>query len=402
MFTVLRFLVVLTAFLLLQASALAEKKYAPVVTDTEIKIGQTYPYSGPISSYSTIAKTQLAYFDKINAEGGVNGRKVKLLSLDDGYQPPKTVEQTRKLVEAEEVLLLFQPLGTPTVTAIQKYVNARHIPTLFIASGASRWGDYKGSPWTMGWQPTYHNEMGIFANYIMKNLPHAKVAVLFLNNDAGKDFLEGVQLGFGDQYKKFVVSEIAVEVTDPTIDSQIITMRDSGADVVIDTVPPKAAAQTIRKMFDMGWQPTHLLSSISASLALVLKPAGLEKSVGILSLSYIKDVSSPEWKDDPATLEYFNFMKKYYPQGDPTDAANVYGYSTAQTMIQVLKQCGDDLTRENVMKQAANLKNLELPMLLPGIKINTSPTDYFLIQQMQMIRFDGTRWMPIGGVLGIE
>ena len=254
----------------------------------------------------------------------------------------------------------------------------------------------------MGFQPTYHIEMGIFANYIMKNLPNAKVGVLFLNNDAGKDFLEGVQLGFGNLYKRFVVSEVAVEVTDPTVDSQIIAMKSSGADVLINTLPPKAAAQTIRKVFDMGWRPTHLLSSISASVALVLQPAGLEKSTGILSLGYLKDPSDPQWKDDSAVLEYLRFMKKYYPEGDPTDGANVYGYSSAQTMIQVFKQCGDDLTRENVMRQAANLKDLQLPMLLPGIKINTSPTDYFLIQQMQMIRFDGTRWTPIGEVIGHE
>ena len=386
----------------LAAFAWAEKKYGPGVTDTEIKIGQTYPYSGPISSYATIARTQLAYFEKINAEGGMNGRKIRLISLDDGYQPPKTVEQTRKLVEDDEVLLLFQSLGTPTVTAIQKYVNAKKVPTLFIASGASRWGDYKGSPWTMGFQPTYHIEMGIFAKYIMNNLPNAKVGVLFLNNDAGKDFLEGVQLGFGNLYKRFVVSEVAVEVTDPTVDSQIIAMKSSGADVLINTLPPKAAAQTIRKVFDMGWRPTHLLSSISSSVALVMQPAGLEKSTGILSLGYLKDPSDPQWKDDSAVLEYLRFMKKYYPEGDPTDGANVYGYSSAQTMIQVFKQCGDDLTRDNVMRQAANLKDLQLPMLLPGIKINTSPTDYFLIQQMQMIRFDGTRWTPIGEVIGHE
>jgi branched-chain amino acid transport system substrate-binding protein len=398
----LRVLALALGALLLSGSALAQKKYGPGVTDTEIKIGQTFPYSGPVSSYATIAKTQLAYFEKINSEGGVNGRKIKLLSLDDGYQPPKTVEQTRKLVESDEVLLLFQSLGTPTVMAIQKYVNAKHIPTLFIAAGASRWADYKNSPWTMGWQPTYPNEMKLFARYIMKNLPRAKVAVLFLNNDAGKDFLEGLQAGFGDQYKKFVVFETAVEVTDPTVDSQVISMRDSGADVVINTVPPKAAAQAIRKIYDMGWHPTQMLSTISGSVAMTLKPAGLEKSVGVLSLAYIKDPSDPQWKDDPATLEYRNFMKKYYPEGDPVDTFNVYGYTTAQTMVQVFKQCGNDLTRENVMKQAANIKDLELPMLLPGIKINTGPADYELIQQMQLVRFDGTRWVLSGGLLGTE
>jgi branched-chain amino acid transport system substrate-binding protein len=378
----------------------ADKRYGPGVSDTEIKIGQTYPWSGPISSYATIARTQLAYFEKIGAEGGINGRKIKLISLDDAFTPPKTVEQTRKLIEGEDVLLLFQSLGTPTVTAIQKYVNARKVPTLFIASGATRWGDYKGSPWTIGWQPTYHSEMGIFAQYIMKNVPSAKVGVLFLNNDAGKDFLEGVRLGFGDQYKKYVVSEIAVEVTDPAVDSQIITMKSSGIDVLINTLPPKAAAQTIRKVFDMGWKPTHFLSSISASVASVLQPAGLEKSIGIMSLNYMKDTSDPQWKVDPGVLEYRNFMKKYYPEGDPNDPFNEYGYSSAQTLIHVIKLCGEDLTRENVMKQAANIQNLQLPLLLPGITINTSSTDYFPIKQMQMVRFDGTRWVRFGDVLG--
>lgn len=378
---------------------LAQKNYGPGVTDTEIKIGQTYPHSGPISSYATIARTQLAYFAKINAEGGVNGRKIKLISLDDAFMPPKTVEQTRKLVESDEVLMLFQSLGTPTVTAIQKYVNAHRIPTLFIASGASRWGEYKGSPWTMGWQPTYHAEMGIFARHIMKTALKAKVGVLFLNNDAGKDFLEGVKLGFGEHYKRFVVSEVAVEVTDPTIDSQIIALKGSGVDVVIDTLPPKAAAQTIRKIFDIGWRPQHLLSSISSSVSTVLQPAGLDKSVGIISLQSMKDVSDPQWNNDPGVKEYMNFMKKYYPDGDPVDIFNVYGYTSAQTMVQVFRQCGSDLTRDNVMRQAANLKNLELPLLLPGIKINTGPTDYFPIEQMQLIRFDGTRWVKMGDVM---
>jgi len=397
-----RFLALLATLCLSSRPAWAEKKYDPGASDTEIKIGQTLPYSGPISSYATIARTHLAYFEMINAEGGINGRKIRLLSLDDGFQPPKTVEQTRKLVEGDQVLFLFQSLGTPTVTAIQKYVNARKVPTLFIALGASRWGDYKGSPWTMGWIPTYHAEMGIFANYIMRNLPNAKVGVLFLNNDAGKDFLEGVQLGFGNLYKKFVVSEIAVEVTDPSIDSQIIAMKSSGADVVIDTLPPKAAAQTIRKVFDMGWRPTHFLSFISSSVATVLQPAGLDKSIGILSSGFQKDPSDPRWKDDPAVLEYLRFMKKHYPEADPSDGLNVDGYLTAQTMVQVLKQCGDDLTRENVMRQAANIKNLQLPMLLPGIKLNTSPTDYLPIEQMQMMRFDGAKWVFFGEVIGHE
>ncbi len=387
------------ALIVCTAPVAAERKYGPGVTDSEIKIGQTYPYSGPISAYATIARTQLAYFAKLNAEGGVNGRKINLISLDDAFTPPKTVEQTRKLIEGEEVLMLFQSLGTPTVTAIQKYVNAKKVPTIFIASGATRWGDYKGSPWTMGWQPTYHLEMGLFAKHIMRTLPNAKVGVLYLNNDAGKDFLEGVRSGFGDQSKKLIVSEIAVEVTDPTVDSQIIAMKSSGADVVLNTLSPKAAAQTIRKIHDMGWRPLHLISSISSSVSSVLQPAGLDKSVGVISLQYMKDVSDPQWTNDPAVLEYRNFMRKYYPEGDPGDYFNLYGYSTAQTMVQVFRQCRDDLTRENVMRQAANLKNLELPLLLPGIKINTSPMDFYPIKQMQMIRFDGNRWVRFGDVM---
>jgi branched-chain amino acid transport system substrate-binding protein len=379
---------------------LAEKKYGPGVTDTEIKIGQTYPYSGPLSAYSTIAKTQLAFFEKINAEGGVNGRKIRLISLDDAFTPPKTVEQTRKLVEAEEVLLLFQSLGTPTVSSILKYVNAKKVPTIFIASGATKWGDPRNSPWTIGWQPTYHLEMGIFARYIMKQTPGAKVGVLFLNNDAGKDFLDGVRLGFGDQYRKFVVSEIAVEATDPTIDSQIVSMKGTGVDVVINTLPPKSAAQAIRKIYDLSWKPAHYLSSISSSVASVLQPAGLERSVGIVSLGYVKDPSDPQWSGDPGVAEYKSFMKKHYAMGDPNDGFNVYGYSTAQTLVHVLKQCGDDLTRENVMRQVTSIQDLELPLLLPGIKVHTSPTDVFPIRKMQMIRFDGTRWVRFGDVLG--
>lgn len=397
-----RCLAVLVAFLLTLAAqpALAQKHYGPGVSDTEIRIGQTFPYSGPLSSYSTIAKTHLAYFDKINAEGGINGRKIRLISLDDAFTPPKTVEQTRKLVEADEVLLLFQSLGTPTVSSIQKYVNARKIPTIFIASGASKWADPKGSPWTIGWQPTYHLEMGIFARYIMKQTPNAKVGVLFLNNDAGKDFLDGVHVGFGDQYRKSVVSEIGVEVTDPTVDSQIVSLKASGADVVINTLPPKAAAQTIRKMHDLGWKPAHFLSSISSSIASVLQPAGLDRSTGIVSLQFVKDVSDPQWANDPGVMEYRSFMKKYYPLGDPNDTFNVYGYSTAQTLVHVLRKCGDELTRENVMRQATSIHDLELPLLLPGIRVNTTPTELFPIKKMQLIRFDGTRWIRFGEVLG--
>jgi branched-chain amino acid transport system substrate-binding protein len=379
---------------------LAEKRYGPGVTDTEIRIGQTYPYSGPLSSYSTIARTHLAYFAKINDEGGINGRKVRLISVDDAYTPSKTVEQTRKLVESDEVLLLFQSLGTPTVNAIQKYVNAKRVPTIFIASGAAKWGDYQTSPWTIGWQPTFHLEMDSFAKYVMKQLPHAKVGVLYLNNDTGKGFLDGVRLGFGGEHRKFVVSEIAVEATDPTVDSQVVTLKASGADVVFNTLPPKAAAQAIRKIYDIGWKPLHFLTSVSNSIASVLQPAGVEKSIGIFSLQYAKDPTDPQWTSDPAMIAYRGFIKKYYPEGDPNDPFNVYGYNTAQTLVHVLMQCGDDLTRENVIRQATHLQKLELPLLLPGITVNTSPADYFPIKKVQMMKFDGTRWSRFGPLLG--
>lgn len=378
----------------------AEKKYSPGASDREIRIGQTFAYSGPVSSYATLARTEQAYFDRINSEGGVNGRKLKLISLDDAYAPPKTVEQTRKLVESDEVLLLFQSLGTPTVTAVQKYVNARKVPTLFIASGASRWGDVNASPWTMGWQPTYHIEMALFAKYIMKHHPDAKVGLVLLNNDAGKDFHEGIRSGFGDQYKKFVVGEATIEPTDPTVDSQIIALHATGANVIINTVPPKAAAQTIRKVADLGWKPVHFLSSISSSVATVLQPAGLEKSTGIISGQFLKDPSDAAWASDAGVTAYRQFIKQWNPAADPFDIFNVYGYTAAQTLVQVLRQCGDDLTRENVLRQASNLKKLELPLLLPGVRINTSATDHFPIESLQMMRFDGARWVRFGEVWG--
>jgi ABC-type branched-subunit amino acid transport system substrate-binding protein len=372
------------------------------VTDTEIKIGQTYPYSGPLSGYATIAKAEAAYFAKINAEGGINGRKIKLISLDDGFQPPKTVEQTRRLIEEEQVLLLFGSLGTPTNSAIHKYVNAKTVPHIFIASGATKWGDSANYPWTMGWQLAYQPEAKIYAKYILQNKPDAKIAVLYQNDDLGKDYLKGLKDGLGAKAASMIIAETSYEVSEPTVDSQIIALKSSGADTFIAFAAAKAGAQAIRKVHDLGWKPLFILPITTNSVETVLKPAGLEKAVDIISSGIGKDPTDPQWRDDPGAKEWRDWMMKYYPDGNPLEALNVAGYTFAQTFVQVLKQCGDDLTRGNVMRQAANLKNLELPMLLPGIKINTSPTDYFPIEQAQMMRFDGAKWVRFGAVLGHE
>jgi branched-chain amino acid transport system substrate-binding protein len=382
-----QWILLLGAVVICATPAAAQKKYDIGATDTEIKVGNIMPYSGPLSAYATIGKTIGAYFNKINAEGGINGRKINFISYDDGFSPPKTVEQARKLVESDEVLLIFQSLGTPTNNAIQKYMNAAKVPQLFVATGATKFGDQKNFPWTMGWQPTYQIEGRIYARYLLKNHPNGKIAILYQNDDSGRDYLKGLKDGL--EGKMQVVAEAPYEPADPTVDSQIITLKASGADIFFNEASPKFAAQAIKKVAELGWKPVHLLASISASVGSVLKPAGLENSKGILSTGYLKDPTDPTWKNDPAVKEWAAFMDKYYPEGDKTSTFTVYGYLTAQTMVQVLKQCGDDLTRENVMKQAANLKDLELTMLLPGIKINTGPTDYYPIKQMQMSRFNG-------------
>ncbi len=380
-------------------SAMAQKKYDVGATDTEIKIGQTMPYSGNASAYGTIGKVESAYFAMINEKGGINGRKINLISIDDGYSPPKTVEMVRKLVEQDEVLMVFNTLGTPPNTAIQKYLNAKKVPQLFVATGATKWNDPKGNPWTMGWQPNYQSEGRIYAEYMIKNKPNGKIAILFQNDDYGKDYLKGFKDGLGDKTKQ-IVSELSFEVTDPTVDSQIVSMKASGADVFFNITTPKFAAMAIRKAADIGWKPLHFLNSVSASVGVVLQPAGLEKSIDILSVQYLKDPTDTAWAKDPAFLEWLAFMKKYYPGGDLKDAFNVYGYSVAQTLVETLKRCGDNLTRENVMKQAASLKGFELPMLLPGIKINTSPEDFAPIEAEQMVRFDGKEWIRFGEIIG--
>jgi branched-chain amino acid transport system substrate-binding protein len=379
--------------------ALAQKKYDPGASDTEIKIGNTNPYSGPASAYGLIGKTIDAYFKKVNAEGGINGRKVNFISYDDGYSPPKAVEQVRKLVESDEVLLVFQPLGTPSNTAIQKYMNSKKVPQLFVATGATKWGDPKGNPWTMGWQPTYQAEGQIYAKYVMKNHPNAKIAILFQNDDYGKDYVKGLKDGLGDKAKTMIVSELPYEPADPTVDSQIVSLKNSGADVFFNVTTPKFAAQAIKKAHEIGWKPVHLLNNVSNSVGSVLKPAGFEASKGVLSTQYLKDPTDPSWDNDAGKKDWVAFMDKYFPDGDKTSSFTVYGYTVAQTLHEVLKRAGDNLTRENVMKQAASLKNVAHPMLLPGITINTSDKDFYPIEQMQMEKFTGERWELFGPVI---
>jgi branched-chain amino acid transport system substrate-binding protein len=384
---------------LFNGPAFGKGKYGPGASDTEIKIGNTNPYSGPASAYGTIGKAIGAYFKMINDKGGINGRKINYLSYDDAYSPPKIVEQVRRLVEQDQVLLLFQTLGTPNNTAIWAYCNMKKVPQLFVATGATKWGDPKGHPWTMGWQPNYQSEGRIYAKYILDNLPKAKIGILYQNDDYGKDVRKGLLDGLGSKANSLIVFEQTYEVSDPTVDSQIVNLKNSGADVFLNITTPRFAAQAIKKAYEIGWKPVHFINQVSNSPAAVLEPAGLEASKGLLSLFYQKDPDDPQWKDDPAMKVWLDWMKKYYPEGNVHDLYNVFGYNVAQTMVQVLKQCGDDLTRENVMKQAANLKNFELPMLMPGIKINTSPTDFFPIEQEQLGKFDGTRWVLFGKII---
>jgi branched-chain amino acid transport system substrate-binding protein len=378
--------------------ARAAQQYGPGVTDTEIKIGNTCFYSGPASSYSTIGMSMAAYYKMINDQGGVNGRKINFISYDDAYSPPKTVEQTRRLVEVDEVLLDAGPLGTPTNSAIWHYMNEKKVPQLFVSTGATKWDDPKGHPWTIGWQPNYQSEGRIYASYIQKEKPDAKIGVLYQNDDFGKDYLKGVTDGLGDK-KSLVVVAATYQTTDATIESQIVEMKTEGCEVFVNTAIPKFAAQAIRKAADIEWKPLHILSSIGNSVVATLKPAGFDKAAGIVSDFYLKDPTDPQWKDDAGYKWWLDFMNKYYPAGDKADVLNVYGPSNAATVVQVLKQCGDVLTCENVMEQAANLHDFTVPMLLPGIKINTSPTDFAPVKQVQMGRFDGAQWRLFGELI---
>ena len=376
----------------------AEKNYGPGASDTEIKIGQTLSYSGPLSAYGAIGRSETAYFNMINAEGGIDGRKINFISVDDGYIPAKTVEQIRDLVENQKVLFLFNTLGTPQNTAIRKYLNDAKVPQLFVATGADKWGDYQHFPWTMGWQPSYQVEARIYAKYILANKPGAKIAVLYQNDDFGKDYLIGLKQGLGADAEKMTVSTQSYETTEPTVDSQIVSLQGSGADTLLVAATPKFAAQSIHKVGELGWKPLFFMTNVSISVASVMKPAGLENGTGIITASYGKDPTDPTWKADAGFKGYVAWMQKWQPQGDINDANNSYGYSVAQTLVQVLKQCGDNLTRENVMKQAASL-NMVLPMSLPGIRVTTSATDFHPIKQMQLAKFTGTTWELFGEVL---
>ena len=388
-----------TTLAALSMPALAQKKYDSGADDKEIKVGHIGPYSGPASAYGTIGKAISAYIDKVNADGGVNGRKIKLITLDDAYNPAKTVEQARKLVEEDEVLLVFNPLGTPSNSAIHKYMNAKKVPQLFVATGATKWGDPKNFPWTMGWQPTYQAEGKIYAAHLLETKPNAKVAILYQNDDYGKDYLKGFEDGLGDKAKTMVVSKLTYEVTDPTVDSQLLTLKASGADAFFNITTPKFAAMVIKKSAEIGWKPQHYLNNVSASVSAVMAPAGLENGIGILSSQYIKDPTDPQWVNDPGLKDWTEWMKKYYPSGNLADANNVYGYNAAQGLIQVLKQAGDNLTRENVMKQAANL-DMVLPLLLPGVNVKTGPDDFYPIEREQLAKFDGKTWVRFGKIYG--
>ena len=389
------------AFAAISGSALAQKKYDPGATDTEIKIGNIMPYSGPASAYGVIGKTEEAYFKRINAEGGVNGRKINFISYDDGYSPPKAVEQARKLVESDEVLLVFNPLGTPSNSAIQKYLNGKKVPQLFVATGATKWNDPKNFPWTMGWQPSYQSEARIYAKYLTKEKPDAKIGVLFQNDDFGKDYLKGLKDGLGAK-ASMIIAEESYEPTEPTIDSHIVKLKASGADVFVSVTTPKFAAQAIKKLAELEWKPLHLVSNVSISVGSVIKPAGFENSQGILSAAYAKDGADPQWDNDPGMKKVLALLEKYYPEGNKLDSSVVYGYGVAQTMVKVLEMCGDNLTRENVMKQAASLKNFAPGTLLPGVTINTSATDFAPIEQLQMMRFKGEKWEPFGDIISGE
>jgi branched-chain amino acid transport system substrate-binding protein len=367
----------------------------PGVTADQILIGQTMPYSGPASSYGVIGKVEQAYFNMLNEQGGVNGRKIKMLSLDDGYSPPKTVELTRRLVERDGVLLIFDALGTAPNSATQKYLNARKVPQLFISSGSSRFNNPKEFPWTMPWLPSYEAEGHDLAEYVLRTKPDAKIGILYENDDIGKDYIHGIERALGDKAKAMVVAKASYEVTDPTIDSQMVTLKAAGADTLISVAAPKFTAQVIRKARNLAWKPLHLISDIGSSIASGLKPAGLENAVGIITGAYVRDPTDPATQATQGYKDWLAFMQKYYPEGNITDLNNVIGYSIAQTFVQVLKQCGDDLSRENVMRQAANLHNLVLPMVMPGLVINTSPTDYQPLKSVRLVRFDGEHWALI-------
>jgi len=397
--------ILLVAFTLLAASssgALAQKKYDTGASDTEIKIGNIMPYSGPASAYGVIGKTEAAYFRKINAEGGINGRSINFISYDDAYSPPKAVEQARKLVESDEVLFIFNPLGTPSNSAIHKYMNAKHVPQLFVATGATKWNDPKDFPWTMGWQPSYQSEARIYASYILTHKPDARIAVLYQNDDYGKDYLKGLKDGLGARAATMIIADESFATTEPTIDDHIVKLKSSGADLFVDIATPKFAAQAIRTVAEIQWKPLHFLNNVSASVGSVLRPAGYENAQGIISAAYLKDASEPQWDTDSGMRQFLDFLARDFPEGNKLDQGTAVGYGVAQTLVQVLKQCGDDLTRDNVMKQAASLQNFRTEILLPGIAINTSATDFAPISQLQLMKFEGDKWQLFGDVISAD
>jgi branched-chain amino acid transport system substrate-binding protein len=394
-------LAALVAVTLASTGALAQKQYDAGASDSEIKVGNMGPYSGPNSAASSITKAMTAYFKKINAEGGINGRKINFVSYDDAYSPPKAVEQVRKLVESDEVLVVFGTMGTAVNTAIQRYLNQKQIPQLFVIAGATKFNDPKNFPWTMSWQPSYQTEARIYAQYILKEKPNAKIAVLYQNDDYGKDYLKGLKDGLGDK-ASMIVAEASYETTEPTIDSQIVKLKASGADVFFNFATPKFAAQAIKKIGEVDWKPLHFLNNVSASIGAVIKPAGVEHAQDIISAAFMKDVTDARWKDDPGVKKFDEFLKQYMPEGDRKDAYIMYGYNTAQTMAAVLKNAGDNLTRENVMKQAANMKDVDVDGVLAGVKINTTPANYSPVSQLQLMRIKGDAWELFGPVLGAK
>jgi ABC-type branched-subunit amino acid transport system substrate-binding protein len=384
------------------AGAAAQKKYDPGASDTEIRIGQTMPYSGPASNYGEVGKTQAAYFRMVNEQGGVNGRKIKFLSLDDGYSPPKTVEGVRKLVEQEQVLLLYGMFGTATNTAVHRYLNAKKVPHLLLLTGASKWNDPRKNPWTVGFYPDYPSEAKVYARHILENKPNAKIAVLYQNDDYGRDYLQGLKDGLGAKAKSMIVAEASYELTDPTVDSQIVQLKGSGADVLVSFSTAKAAIQTLRKVHDTGWKPTHYLAQGAALIGAVFNPAGPEKAAGVISTAYMKDPSDKQWESDPAFQDWLAFMKKYRPEADLRVGSHVYAYSSAKLMVEILRASGDNLTRENVLKQATSIKAVQLPMFLSGVIVSSGPADYRLIKSLQPVTFDGKRWNKLGTFVQIH
>jgi len=389
---------VFAVFSLLVGSASEKKLYVPGVTDTEIKIGNIMPYSGPASAYSIVGKTMSAYFRMINDNGGINGRKITFISYDDGYSPPKTVEQARRLVESDEVFLIFAPLGTATNAAIQKYMNTMRVPQLFVLSGASRWGDPAHFPWTIGLQPNYRAEARVYAAYIVKQHPNAKIGILYQNDDFGRDYILGLKDVLRDKYDRMVIASTPYETSTPTVDSQVVAIKTANPDIFLNLATPKFAAQAIKKIAELNWHPVHIVTNISVSVGAVLEPAGLDNAKGILSAGFQMDVTDPQWDGYPGMQRFRAFMARYYPEANHSESGPMIAFNASNALVEVLKRCGDNFTRDNVMKVVTNL-DFEIDSLIPGIRVKTSQTDFYPIEQVQMMRFTGERWQPFGPIL---